>query len=326
MHFRDRLRRGALLLVLGACAGLGGCSTIKPSTAYLIGLQQTAMHGGFAPGTEFDLAAQCPRCAPQETAFAQNIINAEQKFGAGCKGIADAEQSYRRVRALMDVRNSIPEYGTFVASRMCQVANQYQVCSTSPHRTVPAGDSADPAGAVTAAIEQCRVSNPAEADEILDRAIAQEGESVNRAVLAGDFASAKPELRVYAALPRSSKARAEEWHTTIASEESADKASNSRLYARIKSMVCDENYYAQNPDTGYAGVVGALNMSHGGRIGPDNPFEPVSQTDTRESRMAVLTWELSNSEELSASDAHQLLQGAYVRAAKDSSYCGTSNQ
>jgi hypothetical protein len=323
-RFRDRVRRGAYALLLGAAFALGGCSTVKPSTTYLKGLQQIAMQGGFAVGASVDVAGECPSCGPEETVFAQNIIGAEQKFGVGCKGVPEAEASYRSVRAMMNPQNSIPEYAAWVANRMCVVADQYQACTTSPRRVVPAGAGEDPAGALTAAIDECRVSNPAEADDILNRAIAQEGESVNRAILAGDYMIAKPELRVYAALPRSSKLRAEEWRNTIANEESADSTARSRILARIKSMVCDESYYAQNPDTGYANMLGALNMSHGGRIGPDNPFEPVSKTDTKESRMAVLSWELSNSEELSTGDAQQMLQRAYDRAAKDSSYCSAS--
>jgi len=325
-RFRERVRRRAYALLLGAALALWGCSTVKPSAAYLKGLQQNAMQGGFAAGESVDVAGECPSCGPEETIFAQNIVNAELKFAAGCKGIPPAEASYLRVRAMMDSTNSLPGYQTWIANRMCQVAEHYQACATSPNRAVPAGDRDDPAGALTAAIDQCRVSNAAEADEILDHAIAQEGESVNRAVLAGDYTIAKPELRVYAALPRSSKLRAEEWRNTIANEESADKAATKRIAARIKSMVCDENYYAQNPETGYANTVGALNMRNGGRLGPDNPFESVSQTDTKESRMAVLSWELSNSEELSATDAHQMLQSAYDHAAKDRSFCSASNR
>jgi hypothetical protein len=325
-RFRDRIRRGAYTLLLGVSVTVYGCAAAKPSTAYLEGLQQAAMHGGLGPRMNVDVAGECPSCSPEETVFARNIINAEQKFGAGCNAVPDVEASYRRVRSTIDSRNSIPEYRAYVANRMCVVADQYQACTTSPRRVVPAGNSDDPASALTAAIDQCRASNPAEADEILNRAIAQEGESVNRAVLSGDYSIAKPELRIYAALPRSSKLRAEEWRNTIANEESADNAASTRLSARIKSMVCDENYYAQNSETGYANMVGALNMSHGGRIGPDNPFEPVSRTDTKESRMAVLSWELSGSEELSTTDARQMLQSAYDHAAKDSSYCSASSQ
>jgi hypothetical protein len=322
-RFRDRVRRGAFAL-LGATLALGGCSTIKLSTTYLKGLQQIAMQGGFAAGASVDVAGECPSCSTEETVFAQNVINAEQKFGAGCKGVPDAEASYRSVRAMMNPQNSIPEYSAWVANRLCVVADQYQACSTSPGRVVPAGAGEDPAGALTAAIDECRVSNPAEADDILNRAIAEEGEFVNHAIMSGDYEIAKPELRIYAALPRSSELRAAEWRNTIAGEESADSTARSRISARIKSMVCDESYYAQNPDTGYVNMLGALNMSHGGKIGPDNPFEPVSKTDTKESRMAVLSWELSNSEELPTGDARQMLQSAYDRAAKDSTYCSAS--
>jgi len=85
-------------------------------------------------------------------------------------------------------------------------------------------------------------------------------------------------------------------------------------------MVCDEDYFVRNPETGYGTTVGGMNVRHGGRIGPDNPFVQISKSDTRESRMAVLTGELSDAEELPASDAQQRLQSAYQRATKDNSY------
>jgi hypothetical protein len=225
----------------------------------------------------------------------------------------------------MEPSNSLPEYATYLANRMCQVVEQYQTCAAPPHRIVPIGDTASPAGALTAMVEQCRESNPAEADEILNRAIAQESESISGALMAGDFAAARRELSVYAALPHSNPQRADEWRNASADEERADKARSARTSAAVKSMVCDENYYVPNPDTGYLRVVGGMNMSHGGRIGPDNPFEQRAPNDTRESRMAMLAWELSNAEELSVSDAQRMLQSAYTRAAKDHSYCASSN-
>src|SRR5271166_1466325 len=324
-QFRRRLRRGAFVLMLGAITLVCGCSTTKPSIIFLKDLQQTAIRGGFASGARANAAAECPNCSPQETLLAENIVNAELKFGAGCKGIPDAAASYRQVRTMMEPTNSLPEYGTHLATRMCQVAEQYQTCASPLHPIVPIGDNASPAGALTATIAECRKSNPAEADEILNRAIAQESESISRALMAGDFATAQREVGVYAALPRSNQQRADEWRTAIADEEWADKAVSTRASARIRSMVCDENYYVHNPDTGYLRTIGGMNMSHGGRIGPDNPFEPPAPNDTRDSRMAVLSWELASAEELSVTDAQRMLQNAYNRAAKDHSYCGSSN-
>jgi hypothetical protein len=324
-QFHRRLGRGAFVLMLSAGTLMCGCSTTRPSIVYLKDLQQTAIRGGFASGASVNVAAECPTCGPEETLLAENIVNAEEKFGAGCKGMPDAEASYRRVRSMMEPTNSIAEYRTYLAARMCQVADQYQGCTALPHRVVPIGSEATPAGALTGAIDQCRESNPAEADEILNRAIAQESESISHALMAGDFATAQREVGVYAALPRSNQQRADEWRNAIADEECAAKAVSARTSARVKRMVCDENYYVHNPDTGYLRTVGGMNMSHGGRIGPDNPFEAPAPNDTRESRMAVLTWELSSAEELSAIDAQRMLQSAYDRAAKDHSYCGSSN-
>ena len=325
-HFRARFRRAAYLAMLGAAIAFGGCSSVKLSTLYVKGLQQTAMRGGFAGAAKVDVAGECPSCGPEDTILAQNIINAEQKFAAGCTGIPESEASYLRVRAMLDAQNSLPEYAGYVAGRMCRVADRYATCATSPRRIIAAGSADDPAGALNGAIEQCRTSNPDEADEILNRSIAQESEAINRAVLADDYSIAKSELSVYAALPRSSRLRAEEWRNTLANEESLESAAHKRTSIRIRSMVCDENYYAQNPDTGYVNTLGGLNMSEGGKIGTDNPFVAVSKTDTRESRMAVLTWELSRSEEVPVTDAQQMLQQAYNHAAKDPSYCSASNQ
>ena len=319
---RDRIRHGVLLLLLSASAAVSGCATTRPSTDYLKSLQQTVMRGEFAQTARVDVATECPTCDPEETIFAQHIVSAEQGFGAGCKGIPGAEASYRKIRTMMEPGNSIPEYESFVTNRVCQVAEQYQACTAPEHRLVPAGDGAAPVGALTAAIDQCHESNPAEADEILNRAIAQESEFINRAILAADFAGAKPELRVYAALPRSNQQRAEQWRTTIAGEESAQRAVAARTRAQVKNMVCDDSYYLRNSETGSATIVAGLNMRHRGRIKPDNSFELVSRTDTKESRMAVLTWELSNAEELSAADAREMLNEAYVLASKDRSYCG----
>src|SRR5271166_4001501 len=61
----------------------------------------------------------------------------------------------------------LPEYGTHLATRMCQVAEQYQTCASPLHPIVPIGDNASPAGALIATIAECRKSNPTEADEIL---------------------------------------------------------------------------------------------------------------------------------------------------------------
>jgi hypothetical protein len=87
-------------------------------------------------------------------------------------------------------------------------------------------------------------------------------------------------------------------------------------------MVCDDTYYVQNSETGYASMLGGLNMRRGGRIGPDNPFEQASKTDTKESRMAILSLALSNVEELPLADAREMLTKAYAHASTDKSYCG----
>jgi len=321
-QLRDRLSLGVTLLGLSACAQVFGCAPANPSLAYLKGVQQTAIGGGFAQSRRLDVAGQCPTCTPDETIFAERIAGAEQGFDAGCNGMPIAEADYRQVKTMLTPDNSTAAYGTFVTARMCQVAEQYQACTAPAHRQLPAGDSAAPAGALTAAINQCHESNPAEAEEILDRAIAQESESINRSIQTADFERARPELPIYAALPRSNQQRAEQWRTTIANEESAEREASVRTAARVRSMVCDDNYYVQNPETGYANMIGGMNMRHGGRIGPDNPFEPVSKTDTKETRMAVLTVALSNIEELPLADAQELLTKAYALAATDKSYCG----
>jgi hypothetical protein len=225
---------------------------------------------------------------------------------------------------MMDPASVVPEYATYVAGRMCQVADRYETCTEPPHRAIPIGNEATPTGALTGAIEQCRVSNPAAAGEILNRAIAQESESISSAIMAGDLITARRELRVYAALPRANQQRADEWRNAIADEEQANKALSARASATVKSMVCDENYYVSNPETGYLRSVSGMNMSHGGRIAPNDPFGGTPN-DTRESRMAMLAWELSSAEELSTSDAQRMLQSAYSRAAKDHSYCGSTN-
>ena len=321
---REHMSHGTLLLFLSASVAICGCSTIKPSTDYLKSLQQAALSGEVQSAT-LDVAHGCPACSPDEAIFAQQIVDAEQRFGAGCKGMPGAEASYRMIKAMMQPDNSIPGYKDFVGNRMCQVAEKYQTCAAPEHRAVAAGDSAAPAGALIAAIDQCREQNPGEADEILNRAIALESESINRSILAGDYADAKPELRIYAALPRSNQQRAEQWRTSIADEESAAKALTAHSSAEIKDMVCNDSYFVRNPETGYGNTVGGLNMRNGGRIGSDNPFEPVSRTDTKESRMATLTWELSNADEVSVTDAQKMLKNAYAHAAKDPSYCGGSN-
>ncbi len=321
---RRRISHGMLLLFLSATAAICGCSTVKPSTDYLKNLQQEALRGEVQTAS-LDVSRECPTCSPDEAIFAQQIVDAEQRFGAGCKGMPSAEASYRMIKTMIQPDNAIAGYKDFVANRMCQVAEKYQACAAPEHRAVAAGDSAAPAGALIAAIDQCRELNPGEADEILNRAIAQESESVNRAVLAGDYADAKPELRIYAALPRSNQQRAEEWRNSIADEESTAKALTAQTSAEIKSMVCDETYFVRNTETGYGNTVGGLNMRHGGRIGPDNPFVPVSKTDTKESRMATLTWELSNADEVSVTEAQKMLRNAYAHAAKDPSYCGGSD-
>jgi hypothetical protein len=320
-QFRDRVCHGALLLVLGTSVALSGCATTRNSADYLRNLQQSAMRGEFARGGRVDVASICPACNPEEIIFAQNIVEAEQGFGTGCKGMPLAEDSYRKISATMGPINSIPEYQTFVAVRMCEVAEQYQTCTAPGYRVIPISTATAPAGALVAAIDQCRESNQGEANEILNRAIAQEGESVNRAILAGNFADAKPELRVYAALPRSSRQRAEQWRSTIAAEETAHGAAAVRTARQVRNMVCDERCILRNPETGYATIVPGMNLRHGGKIETDNPGEHVSATDAKEARMAMLGSELSNAEELSATEARDLLNQAYARASKDRSYC-----
>jgi len=309
------------LLTAGAMSG--GCSTARPSaTDYLKSLQQTAMQGDFARTAAIDVATECPECNPEETAFAQHIVGAEQGFSAGCKGLPRAEASYRQVGTMMESANSIPEYATFVATRMCQVAEQYQICTAPGRRLTPIGDPIAPAGALVEAIDQCRRSNPAEADEILNRAIAQESEFINRAVMAGDLVNAKPELRVYSACPRSSKQRAQQWRATIAQEESAQREVAARISMQVKNMLCDDQYYARNPETGYPSVIAGMNLRHGGKIEADSSVEHLSETDAKETRMATLSWELSIADDLSADQARETLNQAYLRASKDPSYCG----
>jgi hypothetical protein len=321
-QFGNRICHSVVLLLLGASGLVSGCSTARPSaTDYLKSLQQGAMRGEFARSAKVDVAMDCPACNPDEANFAQHVAGAEQGFSAGCKGLPAAEASYRKIKTMMDPANSIPEYQTFVLNRMCEVAEQYQTCTAPGHRLVPIGDATAPAGALVAAIDQCRESNQEEANEILNRAIAQEGESVNRRILAGNFADAKPELRVYAALPRSSRQRAEQWRSTIAAEETAHGAAVARTAQQVRNMVCDERCILRNPETGYATVVPGMNLSHGGKIETDNPGEHASATDAKEARMAMLGSELSNAEELSATEARDLLNQAYVRASKDRSYC-----
>jgi hypothetical protein len=321
-RIRKRLSHGTMLLFIGAV--FCGCSTVKPSTDYVRSLQQAALRGEVQSGP-LDVAHECPICNPDEAIFAQQIVDAEQRFGAGCKEIPGAEASYRMIKAMMQSDDLVPGYKNFVDTRMCQVAEKYQACAAPEHRAVSVGDSTGPAGALIAAIDQCREHNPAEADEILNRAIAMESESINRAVLAGNYADAKPELRIYAALPRSNQQRAQEWRTSIADEEFAAKTLSAQTSAELKGMVCDDSYFVRNPETGYGTTVGGLNMRKGGRIGSDNPFWPVSKTDTKESRLASLIWELSNANEISMADAQKMLQRAYARAAKDPSYCGTAD-
>jgi hypothetical protein len=322
LRIRERISRGTMLLLLGAA--ICGCSTVKPSTDYLKNLQQAALRGEIQSGT-LDVAHECPTCNPDEAILAQQIVDAEQRFGAGCKEIPGAEASYRMIKATMQPDDLVPGYKNFVDNRMCQVAEKYQACAAPGHRVVSAGDTTGPAGALNAAIDQCREHNPAEADEIVNRAIALESESINRDVLSGDYADAKPELRIYASLPRSNRQRAEEWRTSIADEEFAAKTLSMQTSAELKAMVCDDSYFVRNPETGYGNTVGGLNMRKGGRIGSDNPFEPVSKIDTKESRMATLIWELSNADEISMADAQKMLQRAYARAAKDRSYCGATD-
>ena len=320
MQHHLRVRIGALVLLTG-CATLGGCSTVKPSTAYLNNLQQIAMHRGFASGARSDVYGECPSCSVGEAAFAQNIIDAELNYARGCGGVADAEANYQRVRAMMDPSNSTPAYQAFVSDRVCRIADRYQKCATSPERSIAAGDRNNPAGALTAAIDQCRMTNPAQADEILDRAIADKEDAINRALLSDDYATAARELRVYAALPRANQQRAEQWRSTIENEESADHATRKRIAGRVRSMVCDEHYDVRNPETGYAKTVSGLNMRNGGKIVPENPYQPVSRADTPETRMTMLAWELSNLEDMPSGDAREMLQRAYDRAHRDSSYC-----
>jgi len=319
-RIRERFGRGLVLLV--TCAAVwGGCATVKPSSDYVKNLQQAALRGEAQTGA-LEVAHECPTCTPDETVFAQQIVAAEQRFGAGCKGIAGAEASYRMIKAMIQPDNSIPGYSGFVANRMCQVAEKYQACAAPEHRELSAGDSAGLAAGLASAIAQCRETNPGEADEILNRAIAAESEAVSRALLSDDYANAKREWRIYAALPRSNKQRAEEWRVSIADEESSAHALHAKTSFELKGMVCDESYFVRNPETGYGVTVGGLNMRNGGRIGSDNPFEPVSKMDTRESRMATLTWELSNADEISMIDAQKMLLSAYQHAAKDPAYCG----
>jgi hypothetical protein len=321
-ELRARMSRSMLLLILSA--SICGCSTVKPSSEYIKSLQQEALSGQIQSGA-LDVGRDCPTCNPDEAVFAQQIVDAEQRFASGCNGIPGAEASYRIIKTMIGPDNSLPGYQTFVANRMCQVAEKYQSCSAPEHRSVSVGENGTPAGALIGAIEECRAQNPSEADEILNRAIAQESESINRAVLAGDYAGAKPELRIYAALPRADRQRAEEWWATIADEESEAKAESRKTAAEVKNMVCDDTYFARNPETGYGSTVGGLNMRHGGHIGSDNPFDPLAKTDTKESRMATLMWELSNADEVSIADAQKMLQHAYAHAAKDPSYCGAAN-
>jgi len=319
---RARVRRVMLLLVLSGpiCA----CSTVKPSSEYIKNLQQQALSGEIQSGA-LDVGRECPTCNPDETVLAQQIVDAEQRYRAGCKGTPAAEASYRIIKTMIGPDNSIPGYQTFIANRMCQVAEKYQRCAAPEHRSVAAGENGAPAGALIGAIEECRAHNPDEADEILNRAIAQESESINRAVLAGDLADARRELRIYAALPRADRQRADEWTSTIAAEEVAAKADSRKTAGELRNMVCDETYFVRNPETGYGSTLGGLNMRHGGRIGSDNPFDPLAKTDTRETRMATLSWELSNADEVSVGDAQKMLQRAYAHAAKDPSYCGSTD-
>lgn len=317
---RDGMRHSAWLLLLGASALISACATVRPSDDYLKNLQLSAIRGEFAQNTRVDVANECPTCDPEATIFAQNVVSAERGFGDGCKGMPSAEASYRKIKTMMEPDNSIPQYEAFVTNRMCQVAEQYQSCAAPEHREIPIGDSAAPAGALTAAIDRCRESNPDHADEILNRAIAQEAESISRSILTSEFDQARRELRVYAALPRSNRQRAQQWRVAIADGQSVQREVAAQTTAEVHSMVCDDRYYVRNPEDGYANIVPGMNMRRGGRL-EDGPFERIA-TDSKESRMAVLSGALSDEAELPQAEAQEILSKAYARASKDKSYCG----
>jgi len=213
---RPPIIRLSLLIAACVCV-LQGCSKSSASSAYLQGLEQRAIAGDLARAGNVDLAVECPACNADEIAFAQNVVAAEKGMARGCAGLPAAESSYRNVARLADpvTLPTSPEYQEFVGQQTCEAAGRYERCTEPANRRISISDASGPAGALIEAIDSCRKYNPAAAEDIVNLAIAHEAQAITEDLMAAKYDRAKPELRIYDALPRSNKERVAQWRMAL---------------------------------------------------------------------------------------------------------------
>jgi hypothetical protein len=215
------------MLIASASAVLSGCSRNVSSAEYLEGLQKAAVQGSLGHISNIDASAECPTCSADQLELAKAMVAAEKGMEGGCRNLPAAESSYRFIEQSLSKGNlsAQSDYLDFIQHRTCVVAQKYQECTEPGDRHLLIADQSGPAGALVAAIDECRKSNPLEADEILDRAIAREAQEISIDILSSDWDRATPELKIYEALPRSNKDRVAQWRSAMTKEEAAEHGS-----------------------------------------------------------------------------------------------------
>ena len=324
-HFANRATGALLVSVIIFCALLSGCSTNNGSHEYLIGLQKAAMNGSLGQGDLSDVSEQCPKCTPDEMAFAQRIVEAERGMSKICAGLPTAETNYRQIRMLMSSGDMplAPGYQEFVNSRTCAAADQYATCTDPAARHLSAGDPSSPAGNLLGAIAECRASNPDAAAEIVNRVLAQEAQAISNGLLGGDFKQADREVRIYAAMPRANQGRVDQWRDAITEGQRDHRVALRRASARAKHMVCDPSVrYMDTDEKGEPLQVSmpGMNVRKVKRTDADGNEEVVRATPNQ--KMGDLVALLANETSLSLADARRILSNSYDLALKDpSSFC-----
>lgn len=324
-HFANRATGALLVSVFIFSALLSGCSTGHGSHEYLVGLQQSAMSGSLGHSDIGEASEQCPKCTPDEMAFAQRIVSAEHGMSRVCAGLPTAETNYRQIRMLIGSGDMplAPGYQEFVNSRMCIAADHYATCTDPSARHLSAGDPSNPAGNLLGAIAECRASNPDAAAEIVDRVLEQEAQAISNGLLSGDFKQADREIRIYAAMPRANQGRVDQWRDAITEAERGRRVALRRASARAKQMVCEPSVkYVDTDEKGEPLQVSmpglnARKVKHADDDGSDDAVKATS-----DQKMGDLVAVLANETSLSMADSRRILSSSYDLALKDpSSFC-----
>jgi hypothetical protein len=324
-HFANRATGALLVSAIIFCALLSGCSAHNGSHEYLVGLQTAAMNGSVSQSDIAAASEQCPKCTPDELAFAQRIVAAEHGMNEVCAGLPTAETNYRQIRMLIGAGDVpvAPGYQEFVNNRMCIAADHYATCTDPAARHLSPGDPANPAGNLLGAISECRASNPDAAAEVVNRVLSQEAQAISNGLLSGDFKQADHEVRIYAAMPRANQGRVEQWRDSITEGEHGRRVALRRASARAKQMVCQPSVrYVDTNEKGEAMQVSmpGLNLHKTRHTDEDGDEEAVQSTPDQ--KMNDLVALLANETNLSLADSRRILTSSYDLALKDpGSFC-----